>query len=67
MIEGAIMGQARKLALGKFPGIQKTAKTLSSIELPELALPCSQIDNYLKCHHKTLIQQLMEAESESHK
>ena len=34
--------------------------------VPELALPCSQIDDYLKCHHRTFIQQLMEADAEIH-
>ena len=34
--------------------------------VPELALPCSQIDDYLKCDHRTFIQQLMEAEAEIH-
>ena len=34
--------------------------------MPELALPSSQIDEYLKYHHRTFIQQLMEAEAETH-
>ena len=31
----------------------------------KLALPCSQTDEYLKYHHRTFIQQLMEAEIET--
>ena len=33
--------------------------------MPELALPCIQIDEYLKYHHRTFIQQLMESEAET--
>ena len=33
--------------------------------MPELALCCSQIDEYLKYHHRTFIQQLMETEVET--
>ena len=35
--------------------------------VPEVALPCSQIDDCLKCHHRTFTQQLMETEAEIHK
>ena len=38
----------------------------SSLKVSLLALPCSQIDEYIKYHHRTFIQQLMEAEVETH-
>ena len=56
MIEGAIMGLARNLALEKFPGIHKNdpVKTLSnSGEGAQIDLACSQIDEYLKSHPRT--------------
>ena len=31
----------------------------------DLDLPCSKIDYYLKYHHRTFIQQLMETEAET--
>ena len=34
--------------------------------MPELALPCNQIDEYLKCNHRPFIQQLMETVAETH-
>ena len=31
--------------------------------MSEMALPCSQTDDYIKYHHRTFIQQLMETEA----
>ena len=43
------------------------AKILGIVErVPELALFCIQIDDYLKYHHRTFFQQQMETEAESH-
>ena len=69
MIEGAIMGLARNLALEKFPETHKDdpVKTPSIEErVPKLALPCNQVDCYLSCLHRTFIWKLMEAEIEIH-
>ena len=33
--------------------------------VPELVLPCSQIDEYLKCHYRNFIFQLIETETET--
>ena len=30
--------------------------------MPEQAFPCNKIDGYLNCHHKTFIQQGLEAD-----
>ena len=32
--------------------------------MPKLAFLCNQIDDYFHCHHRTFIQQLMEADTE---
>ena len=56
------MGLARNLALEKFPGIYRddpSEDLKNNGQVPELALPCSQIDDYLKCHYRTFIKQLM--------
>ena len=34
--------------------------------MPKLVLPYNQIADYLKCHHRTFVQQLMKAEAEIH-
>ena len=64
LIEGAIKGLARNLALGKFPGICKMTPAKTPSNRGEGAFPCSQTDEYLKCHYRTFIQQLMETELE---
>ena len=40
-------------------------KTLRIERGPELALSYSQIDEYLKYHHRTFIQELMETEADT--
>ena len=68
LIEGAIIELARNLALEKFPETHKDdpVKTPSIEErVTKLALPCSQIDEYIKYHHRTFIQQLMETKAET--
>ena len=69
--EQAIMVLARNLALGKFPGIQRMtqAKVLSNSgveRVPKLAFPCNQTDDYLNCHHRTFIQQLIHRSTMEH-
>ena len=57
LIEGAIMGLARNMALGKFPRIHRMtpAKNLSNSRGSALtAFPSQKVDNYLNCHHRTI-------------
>ena len=57
LIEGAITGLGEDLVLGKFLGIHRMipAKNLNNTRESALTgFRCSQINDYLICHHRTV-------------